>query len=408
MTAAPFRLVEIDDMMARKPGSPAITAKTPAVVMYVANASHIGGGNRSLMDIIMGINRSRFEPVLIAPGQGALVDWAAATGVPCEIIPDGDWEGRRSLLRRTALLTAAMMRTRTSIVHTAAHTCYRAAGIAARLCGVRRVCHLGYPPAAGELEWSFQAPPDAVVACHDGQALEVQARVTAIAPTARLVSIQNGVDVRRFTPSLPSDSLPDWHPGRPVVMIVGHLSEVKGHPTFFEAAARVAAHEDASFVALGGEHASPGYRMVLEAKVAELGISERVQFLGWQPHVEQVLRAADIVVMPSLSEGLPMAILEAMACAAPIVATPVGGIPEAITDGVTGLLIPPSDAGALADAIVRLLRDRPLAKRLGAQARAEAVGHFSINRMVADVERVYDELASSGPKAATTSEMAIA
>ena len=129
--------------MVREPGNPAMTAKTPAVVMYVANASHIGGGNRSLMDIIMGINRSRYEPMLIAPREGALVEWAVASGVPCEIIPDGDWSGRVGLMRRTAQLTATMARTRTRIVHTAAHTCYRAAGVAARLLGVSRVCHLG-------------------------------------------------------------------------------------------------------------------------------------------------------------------------------------------------------------------------------------------------------------------------
>ena len=83
-------------------------------------------------------------------------------------------------------------------MHTAAHTCYRAAGVAARLCGVSRVCHLGYPPAAGELEWSFLAPPDVVMACHDGQAREVQATCVGDCAAARLISIQNGVDVRRF------------------------------------------------------------------------------------------------------------------------------------------------------------------------------------------------------------------
>ena len=149
------------------------------------------------------------------------------------------------------------------------------------------------------------------------------------------------------------------------MLIVGHLSEVKGHPTFFEAAARVAAAHDDAPSWRSAEKRQSRVSEGARGTVAELGIQHRVQFLGWQPHVEQVLRAADIVVLPSLSEGLPMAILEAMACAAPIVATPVGGIPEAITDGVTGLLVPPSDAGALADAIARLLRDRALARPPG-------------------------------------------
>ena len=77
------------------------TPGKPATVMYVANASHIGGGNRSLMDIITGIDRSRFQPVLVAPTAGALVDWAATAGVPCEIIQADDWQGRVGLLRRS-------------------------------------------------------------------------------------------------------------------------------------------------------------------------------------------------------------------------------------------------------------------------------------------------------------------
>ena len=365
----------------------------PVGVLYVANSSLIGGGNRSFIDLISGLDRARFRPFLVAPTAGPLIDWAARHDVPHSIVPAGDWHGRVGLITRTCSLATTIVRTRARIVHAVAPTCYRAAGWAARLTGAARVCHLGYPPEPGELEWSFSVAPDVVIACHEGQAHEVRTRVQANAPAARLVSVPNGIDVDRFSPSAASSRLPDWHPLKPVVLIVGHLSEVKGYPTFFEAAARVvAAGEDCAFVALGGETASPGYRKVLDEHVRALGLEARVQFLGWQADVESVLRASDVVVLPSLAEGLPMAILEAMACARPIIATPVGGIPEAVSHESTGLLVPPRDADSLANAILRLIRDRSFAQRLGAQARDCAVSRFSVTRLVADVQAIYDGL----------------
>src|SRR5918992_4750856 len=105
--------------------------------------------------------------------------------------------------------------------------------------GTMRVCHLGYPPERGELAWSFRAKPHVVVACHEGQAREVENDVLAAAPGARLVAVANGIDIQRFSPPAAAQPKPDWHPGKRVVLIVGHLSEVKGYPTFFEAAAQV-------------------------------------------------------------------------------------------------------------------------------------------------------------------------
>jgi Glycosyl transferases group 1 len=90
--------------------------------------------------------------------------------------------------------------------------------------------------------------------------------------------------------------------------------------------------------------------------------------------------------VPSLAEGLPLAILEAMACARAVVATPVGGVPEAVVDGTTGLLVPPRDPDTLAAAVTRLVRDRDLARRTGAEGRRRVETHFSLERFVADVQ----------------------
>jgi glycosyltransferase involved in cell wall biosynthesis len=278
-----------------------------------------------------------------------------------------------------------------------AHTCYRQAGLAAWLAGAARICHLGFPPGRGELEWVLRLiKPDVVVGCHEGQALEVAPAVRRASPGIRVVAITNGVDTDVYSPppgGTPDPRSPFRFGAKRVVLIVGHLSEVKGYPTFLEAAARIVpASEDVAFVSLGGETTSPGYKAFLERRALELGIQAHVHFLGWREDVPDVIRAADVMVLPSLDEGLPIAILEAMACGRPVVATPVGGVPEAVVDGQTGYLVPPKDPAALAEAVLRLLDDPILARRLGDEGRRRAETVLSIGRVASRVESLYEEL----------------
>lgn len=378
--------------------------RTKAVpVVYVANAAKIGGGNRVLTDIIAGLDRSRFSPFLVAPCDGPLLAWARENGICSAIVPGGDWAGRAGMLRRTARLVPLLLRRRAQIVHAIDPLCYRAAGLAARLVGAARVCHMGFPLTPEQIVWSFRSGPDAVVGCYNGQAEEVAGQLAGAGLTRRVIAIPNAVDTRTFAAADErSEQAWQWRNGaRHVVLIVGHLSEVKGYPTFLRACASIAAHVDGcSFVALGGEMIARGYRGQLERLAEELGILDRVQFLGWRREVVEILHAADVVVLPSLIEGLPMAVLEAMACGRPVVATAVNGTPEAVVDGETGFLIPPNDAAALAAAVLRLLRDPTLARQMGAAGRRRVERDFSIERSMASVHALYDELLARPPVAA--------
>lgn len=363
-------------------------------VLYVANSAKIGGGNRVLMDLATGVDRTRFAPLIVTPGDGALAAWAAEQRIPCHAVADGDWAGRAGLLRRAAQLSFTLAARGVRVVHAMAPGCYRAAGLFGAWLGAVRICHLGFPPEPGELQWSFKFGPESVVACYEGQAREVADRVRRARPACHLTAIPNGVDTRVFAPAPPSTRDIAWRFGaRHVVLIVGHLSKVKGYPTFLRAAARTAAVlDDCAFVALGGETIQPGYGAYLQHLADGLGIRSRVHFLGWQRDVVDVIRAADLVVLPSLAEGLPIAILEAMACGKPVVATPVNGVPEAVQDGVTGLLVPPSDVDALSAAMLRLLKDPERARQMGEQGRRVAESRFSVGRFVSSVETLYDDL----------------
>jgi glycosyltransferase involved in cell wall biosynthesis len=171
---------------------------------------------------------------------------------------------------------------------------------------------------------------------------------------------------------------------------------MKGINDYLKAIALLAGpFAEARFVIVG-DGAS---RRELEEQARLLGLAGRVVFTGTRLDVAAILSQAAISVAPSLSEGLSNVVLESMAAGVPVVATRVGGTPEILDDGVTGLLVPPCDAPALAGAIGRLLGNEALARRLGEAARARAVNRFSMHHMVRQTEGLYRALLRGAPSA---------
>ena len=207
--------------------------------------------------------------------------------------------------------------------------------------------------------------------------------------------IHNGVDLQRYDHQGPCCTLREEYglPAEgPIVGVVARLEPEKGHPTLLEAWPLVlAAIPDATLLVVG----EGSRREALEAMSHELGIAGRVVFTGRRDDVPAVTAALDVAVLPSYREALGLTILEAMALSRPVVASNVGGIPEMVEDGVTGLLVPPRDPESLAAAIVRLLRDHPLADMLARAGHDLVHERFCIELMVDAVERIYDEGARS-------------
>jgi glycosyltransferase involved in cell wall biosynthesis len=170
------------------------------------------------------------------------------------------------------------------------------------------------------------------------------------------------------------------------VVTVANLRAEKGHDVLIDAAVEVLRRMPAAHFDLVG--AGP-LLSSLRARAAARGVSGAFSFLGHQDDVAARLGEADMFALPSRSEAFPNAVLEAMAAGLPIVATNVGGIPELIEDGRTGLLVPPEDPMALADRLCRLMADPSLGARLGAAARADVDGRYSFDRMVRGFEQVY-------------------
>ncbi len=365
-------------------------------VLYVANAAKIGGGNKVLMDLMLNLDSERYSASLVTPGPGPMLEWARSRGIQCDVSEMGDWYGLSGLAavaRRSTQLARIIRRTGASIVHAAGPMGYRSLGIAGLVTGAKRVCHLGFPPEDGELARAFIAGPDVVIACYNGQALENEALIKRLKPHCQVIGIPNGVDTTAFATAQPAADIQSLRrDGRVIAGILGHVSDVKGYGAFVEAAGRLAGSSDCLFVAIGGETTQKGAQAKFEARVRELGIADRFRFLGFRQDVPSVLQAVDIVCLPSLAEGFPLAVLEAMASAKAVVATPVGGVTEAIVGEENGLLVPPDDPDALTQALRRLIESSELRARLARAARERVQKQFSVGGFAATIQSVYDTL----------------
>lgn len=216
-------------------------------------------------------------------------------------------------------------------------------------------------------------------------------------PPDRLVAVPNAVELQRFaTPAEPGRAAvrAQWAipPDAPVLSVLARLSPQKGLTYLISAMpAILVEHPDAYALVVGEGYLRPD----LEAQARALGVEDRVLLVGYRQNVVDYLRASDLFVLPSLFEGMPLSILEAMGAGLPVIATAVDGTPEVVLDGETGLLVPPEDPAALAQSVNRLLSDRQLAARMGRAGRARADG-FSESALLDRVGAVYRQARRRG------------
>lgn len=205
----------------------------------------------------------------------------------------------------------------------------------------------------------------------------------------QLTSIPNGVDIARYAPTGKQPAgAPRGAAPRTVLAAIGSLTEEKGHDHLLGAVARLGSDRGITLLIVG----DGPRRERLQKLATDLGVADDVRFLGRRNDIPDILAGTDIFVLPSLNEGLPIALLEAMACERACVATDVGDVGRAIETGVTGVLVRSADVEALASALERLVADPELRRRLGRAARQRAVERFSAERMTEAYCALYDEL----------------
>lgn len=235
---------------------------------------------------------------------------------------------------------------------------------------------------------------DRIVAVSERVADELVDR-HAIAPREKFTVIENGIDLTRFPESdaerrvLARRRLDVRGDAARIVVVPARLVKIKGHALLFDALARMPDATRPLEVHLLGD--GP-LRAVLEHRAGRIGDGIDVRFHGFRDDLPDVLPAADVVVLASINEGLPLALLEAMAAGAPVVSTAVGGVPDLIESGATGLLATPGDAASLAFAMSRVLTDLPLARGLAERGRARVLERYDLVRVMAEHRALYEGL----------------
>lgn len=208
----------------------------------------------------------------------------------------------------------------------------------------------------------------------------------------KVVSIPTGIDLNRFNPASTPDTLRAELGLSKEALIIGTvaiLRRKKGHHVILEAIPEVLKEVPEAFFVFAGDGPQ---RLNIEEKIKELGINERVRLLGLRTDIPTVLKGLDVFVLPTLQEALGTSFLEASAMGKPTIGTRVGGVPEAVVDGVTGLLVEPSDPKGLAKALIRLLKDPDLRARLGFEGRKRAESEYSMEVMVKRMLELYKSL----------------
>ena len=378
------------------------------VVRIIARLN-VGGPSLHVVNLNAGMDPSRFESVLVSgtenPGEGSMLDYALSRGIRPVVIPELVAAATLSARDAKALgkLYRLIRREQPDIVHTHTAKAGFVGRLAARMAKVPLVVHTYH----GHILHGYYSPArtrllrhmEQVLARITDQIVTVSAQVRrelvayGIAPPAKISVIELGFDLGPFLVSQSQRGQfrgeLGLEPGTPLVGIVGRIFPIKNHRLFLDAAALVAKQaRNARFVIIG----DGTLRQAMGDHACELGISERVIFTGWRRDLPRIYADLDVLVVSSDNEGTPVSALEAMASGRPVVATRVGGLPDIITDAQTGFLVPPRDPDALAAAVLRVLREPETSVRIGREAQTVARGRFTSERLVSDMESLYQRL----------------
>jgi glycosyltransferase involved in cell wall biosynthesis len=373
-------------------------------VFFLIGSLEIGGSETQLVELASRINRSVFEVTVCSmTSGGALVETLERRGVRVVGLGftgirnarsiGGRFRGVFNVCRGILRLWWMLVRERPDVLHGILITAYITGGFVGRAAGVRRIVasrrSLGVFKEKRRLALRLERWSDRITDLFIANSEAVRAdtlRREPIDPGAIIV-IRNGVDFSRFRAE------PDRVPSPvPRVIVVANFIRYKGHEFFLSAWRDVRKTIPRAIAVLVGDGPE---RANLESLTRELGVAEAVEFLGSRRDVAALLSAADVYVQPSLEEGSSNAVLEAMASGLPVIATAVGGNTEAVSNGVSGLLVPPSDPASLARAMIDLLSDPRRARDMGDRAREGVHERHDMTAMVEAYEAVYRRLAAA-------------
>ncbi|MCW5799582.1 MAG: glycosyltransferase family 4 protein [Nitrospira sp.] len=364
--------------------------KRKSSILYLSTSSGPGGAERVISSLVASLDPTRYRPLLCLFRPGWLQERAESQGVRTFVIPTQGMTDWRWALQFKRILEQEKV----DLIHAHEFDANTQGTFVAALAGLPIVATVHGKNYFGEklrrrLAYRWVSRNATMVAVsEDLKQFIVEKvgvspnRVKVLYNGVNLLPICNSVEVGECRKEL---GLP---PSHRIVGVVGNLYPVKGHQYLIDSIPTVLSKcPDTSFVFAG----RGALEAELRGQVHRLGLDARVFFLGLRQDIPRILSMIDVFVLPSLSEGLSMAILEAMIAGKPVVATQVGGNPELVLNGETGFLTPPRDSQALAASLITLLMNKTQAQRFGEQGKRRAERQFSLQNMVCAYQALYDE-----------------
>ncbi|MEA1884582.1 MAG: glycosyltransferase family 4 protein [Thermotogota bacterium] len=370
----------------------------PKKILYITSVGLHWGSEKSLFLLVNHINRNKFSPFVLTV-SGSLQRELKKNNIPYSIY-NSQTLTKKEIIKFISLvfrLVSFIKKEKFNLIHTNDIHSAQYSVLAARLAGVPSVLHIRNTDLAGWLGWKnkliFKIASKIIAISRKVKESLLEIGVAA----DKIQVIPNAVDLDEFNLDISGKPYRDEigvADGEFLIGVVGRITPHKGQDIFIQAIPDILNFfPNAKFTIIGEDTTSNGdFIIQLQQLAAELKLETKVYFSAFKANVPQIMKALDVLVVPSLSEPFGRVVIEAMAAKTPVVASRVGGIPDIIKDGVNGILVPLKNPKAISEAVIRLLSDKDLYYNICQNGRKTVEELFSIPKHVEKVEKLYQSL----------------